>query len=606
MTADLAARSPASPPQGGPDASSSPDGTASWVRCGSCGSLVYGKRLARNLHACPDCGFYRRLTATQRIAQLADPGTTFIPLPAAAEAADVLGFTDTLPYATRLALARQATGLDEAVRCGVGWIGSRPLVFAVMDFRFMGGSLSSAVGELIAQAADTARERRLPLLIVTTSGGARMQEGCLSLMQMASTSQAIARMREECLLTISLVTDPTYGGVAASFATNTDIIIAESGARMGFAGPRVIKQTIGQDLPAGFQTADFLLRHGQVDLVADRQDLRGRLQQLLTMNDPAPPALAHGSRPVIVRDPDALNARDPWEIVQLARNIDRPTTQDYLVRAFDSFTELHGDRVHGDCPSIIAGVGRLNGLTVAVIGHQKGHTTKELLARNFGMPRPEGYRKALRVMTLAARFGIPIVTLVDTPGAYPGMDAEERGQALAIARNVLEMSCLPVPIVAIVTGEGGSGGALALAVADQVLMHENGIYSVISPEGCSAILWNTPTKAPDAARSLRIVAPDLLRLGVVDGVIPEPAAGAHTDHGEIAGSLRRALLELLPGLLRTPAATLVERRRSRFRRYGRVFAAGEAAAPGWRGVVADRPSGPAAPGTGGPDPEVAA
>lgn len=563
---------------------------AAWVRCESCGSLIYGKRLARNLHVCPDCGCHRRLSAAQRIEQLADPGT-FDPLPVTAETVDVLGFTDTMPYVRRLSMARSATGLAEAVHCGVARIGGRPLVLAVMDFRFMGGSLSSAVGELIADAADTARAQRLPLLIVTTSGGARMQEGCLSLMQMASTSQAIARMREAGLLTISLVTDPTYGGVAASFATNTDVVIAESGARMGFAGPRVIKQTIRQDLPPGFQTAGFLLRHGQVDFVESRPNLRARLRQLLAVAVPVQPAAGHDSPSVIVRDPNVLPDRDPWEIVQLARNVDRPTMRDYLTRAFDSFIELHGDRLYGDCPSIVAGLAQLGDLTVAVIGHQKGHTTKELVMSNFGMPRPEGYRKALRVMMLAARCGIPVITLVDTPGAYPGIDAEERGQALAISSNVLEMSSLPTPVVAVVTGEGGSGGALALAVADQVLMLENGIYSVISPEGCSSILWKTPAKAADAARSLRIVAPDLLRLGVVDGVILEPPGGAHTDHDEIADSLRRALLETLAGLVGTPPGTLVERRRSRFRHYA-------------RGCVTDRAGAPGTPGRA--DPEAAA
>jgi acyl-CoA carboxylase subunit beta len=390
-------------------------------------------------------------------------------------------------------------------------------------------------------------------------------------MQMVSTSQAIAKMREAGLLTISLVTDPTYGGVAASFATNTDIVIAESGARMGFAGPRVIKQTIGQELPDGFQSAEFLLSHGQVDIVRHRQDLRECLSRLLAVkNDPA--AELPRVKPLIVRDPDTLPSRDPWETVGLARHLERPTMRDYLARTFDSFVELRGDRLYGDCPSIIAGIARLDGLPLAVVGHQKGSTTRERVARNFGMPRPEGYRKALRIMSLAATLKIPVVTLVDTPGAYPGIDAEERGQALAIARNVLEMSRLPTPVVSVVTGEGGSGGALALAVADTVLVLENSIYSVISPEGCSAILWKTAAKAPEAARALRIVPNELLRLGVVDGVIPEPRGGAQADHRETADRLRQALLETLPHLLHVPPDTLVERRESRFRDYGRKFA----------------------------------
>lgn len=545
-----------------------------WARCGSCGVLVYRKRLARNLHVCPECGFHRRLTAMERVRQLADE-ETFMALPACAEPRDLLEFIDTMPYPARLARAREATGLDEAVVCGLAEIMGRPVVLAVMDFRFMGGSLSTAVGERIAQAADMARARRLPLLIVTASGGARMQEGCLSLMQMASTSEAIARMREVGLLTISLVTDPTYGGVAASFATNADVIIAESGARMGFAGPRVIKQTIRQDLPRGFQTADFLLRHGQVDMVEVRQQLRATIGRILAATDPLPAPTEYLSGEVpedgaaVARDPQALSARDAWQTVQLARNIERPTTQDYLRAAFDSFVELHGDRLYGDCPSIVAGLARIGDFPVAVVGHQKGHSTTELVSRNFGMPQPEGYRKALRVMQLAARLSIPVVTLIDTPGAYPGVDAEERGQAGAIADCIMEMSRLRVPIVTVVTGEGGSGGALALGVADEILMLENGFYSVISPEGCSSILWNTPARAPEAARSLHVVAPDLLRLGIIDGVLAEPAGGAHRDHVTMTRSLRLALLGSLSSLLSVPGGMLLAKRRARFRRYGR-------------------------------------
>jgi len=543
---------------------------AAWVRCGPCGALVYGKRLARNLQVCPECGDHRRLTAPQRIEQLVDPGT-FVQWRLDVQPADVLGFADTRPYPQRLAEARRDTGLDEAVVCGHGRIGDHPVVLAVMDFRFIGGSLGSAVGEMVTQAAEYALDRRLPLLVVTASGGARMQEGCLSLMQMAKTSQALAQLHEAGLLTISLITDPTYGGVAASFATNAAVLVAESGARMGFAGPRVIQQTIRQDLPAGFQTAEFLLSHGQLDVVEQRRNLRGCLGRLLAGHPPQRRALP-GAAPILVRDPAALAERDPWETVQLARHHSRPTTLDYLDRVFESFVELHGDRQHGDCAAVVAGLGQLEGLSLAVIGQQKGHTTKELVERNFGMPRPEGYRKALRVMRLAAQLGLPIVTLVDTPGAYPGVDAEERGQAIAIAENILQMSALPTPIVTVVTGEGGSGGALALAVADRVLILEHGFYSVISPEGCAAILWNTPTAGAQAARALRITAPELLRLGVVDGVLPEPPGGAQLDPALAADHLRRALLETLPDLLAMPPRDLVEARRARFRRFGRTVA----------------------------------
>jgi acetyl-CoA carboxylase carboxyl transferase subunit beta len=545
--------------------------THAWLRCPACSTLLYRKRLRRNLDVCPECGDHQRLYAPERIRQLVD-SDTFAPLPNQAAQVDPVGFVDSVPYPQRLAAARTDTGLAEAVLCGEASIGGHPVVLAVMDFRFLGGSLGSAVGELITCAAEHALARRLPLIVVTASGGARMQEGVLSLMQMAAVSQAIATLREAGLLTISLVTDPTFGGVAASFATNTDVVVAESGARMGFAGPRVIQQTIRQPLPAGFQTAEFLLRHGQVDMVVERRGLRGRLQSLL--------AAAHAGRrgrmagpvdtataPVLVTDPDQLAEPDGWRGVQSARNTDRPTTLDYLGTAFEGFVELHGDRVGADCPAIVAGLARLDDQYLVVVGHQKGHHTKELLARNFGMPGPAGYRKAQRVMRLAVRLGLPIVTLIDTPGAYPGVEAEKQGQAGAIADSILAMTGLRTPVVAVVTGEGGSGGALALAVADRVLMLENAVYSVISPEGCAAILWNDPTAAPRAARALRVTAPDLLRLGVADAVVPEPAQGAHSDPIAAAELLRQALVESLTPLLDLPAETLVRERRQRFRRY---------------------------------------
>ncbi|TDC43915.1 acetyl-CoA carboxylase carboxyl transferase subunit alpha [Micromonospora sp. KC213] len=551
-----------------------------WSRCAGCASLLYRKRLRRNLDVCPECGEHSRLDAPERVAQLVDPGS-FTPLPERPAEVDPIGFVDVLPYPHRLSAARAGTGLDEAVVCGTATIGRQPCALAVMDFRFLGGSLGCAVGELITRTAERALADRIPLLLVTASGGARMQEGALSLMQMATVSQAIAELREAGVLTVSVLTDPTYGGVAASFATNTDVVLAESGARMGFAGPRVIRQVTGRDLPEGFQTAEFLLHHGQVDMVVPRHALRGRLVALLAAARsgrrpalaaavprqespsarPVSDATAAGSRPV----PDG---GDAWETVRLARHPGRPTTLDYLDTTFDGFVELHGDRLGGDCPAVVGGLARLDGRHVMVVGHQKGHTTGELVTRNFGMASPAGHRKALRLFRLAARLGLPVVTLVDTPGADPGVDAEMQGQAAAIAENILCLSVLPTPVVAVITGEGGSGGALALAVADRVLMLQHAVYSVISPEGCAAILWPDRGAAPQAARALRLTAPDLCRLGVADDLVPEPAPAAHHDPEGAARMLRDAVLANLLPLLDVPPATLVRRRRQRFRRFG--------------------------------------
>ncbi|WFE43432.1 acetyl-CoA carboxylase carboxyltransferase subunit alpha [Verrucosispora sp. WMMD1129] len=558
-----------------------PSGESLWSRCGGCAALLYRKRLRRNLDVCPECGLHTRLAAPERVSQLVDPGS-FRPLPDRAVEVDPIGFVDVLPYPHRLAAARADTGLAEAVLCGTATIGGSRCALAVMDFRFLGGSLGCAVGELITRTAEQALELDIALVLVTASGGARMQEGALSLMQMATVSQAMAALREVGLLTVSVLTDPTYGGVAASFATSADLVLAESGTRMGFAGPRVIRQVTGRTLPEGFQTAEFLLRHGQIDMVVPRHALRVRLATLLAAtcrratNRPgatAPPPEAARPTPA-----SRAPARDAWETVRLARHPGRPTTLDYLETTFDGFTELHGDRLGGDCPAVVGGVARLDGRHLMVIGHQKGHTTAELAARNFGMATPAGHRKALRLMRLAARLGLPVVTLVDTPGADPGVEAEEHGQAAAIAENILTLSVLPTPVVTVVTGEGGSGGALALAVADRVLMLQHAVYSVISPEGCAAILWPGRTAAPQAARALRLTAPDLCRLGVVDEVVPEPDGSAANDPEATARAVRQALLANLLPLLEVPTVTLVQRRRRRFRRFGAARAGARAGA----------------------------
>jgi acetyl-CoA carboxylase carboxyl transferase subunit alpha len=260
-----------------------------------------------------------------------------------------------------------------------------------------------------------------------------------------------------------------------------------------------------------------------------------------------------------------------WQRTLLARHPQRPYMMDYIRILFEDFHELHGDRAYGDDPAMITGFAKYHGRPVAVIGQQKGRDTKQRVALNFGQAKPEGYRKALRIMHLAAKFGRPILTFVDTPGAYPGIDAEERGQAEAIARNLREMARLPVPIVVTITGEGGSGGALAIAVGDRVNMLENSIYSVISPEGCASILWRDASKAEKAAEALKITARDLSELGIIDEIIPEPEGGAHLDHEASAALLDPVLDRSLRDLLALPTAALLERRYEKFRHMGQFF-----------------------------------
>jgi acetyl-CoA carboxylase carboxyl transferase subunit alpha len=258
----------------------------------------------------------------------------------------------------------------------------------------------------------------------------------------------------------------------------------------------------------------------------------------------------------------------PWQRTQLSRHIDRPHTLDYIQLIFEDFIELHGDRGFMDDSAMVGGLARLDGEAVLVVGHQKGRDMKEMGYRNFGMPHPEGYRKALRIMELGARFRKPIITMIDTPGAYPGVGAEERGQAEAIAHNLREMATFPVPIVVVVIGEGGSGGALAIGVGDRILMMENAVYSVISPEGCAAILWRDGTKGPLAAEAMKLTAADLLELEVIDEVIPEPVGGAHRDYHGAAATLKKAIVRHLTELQTVPEERLVSDRYQRFRRMG--------------------------------------
>lgn len=261
-----------------------------------------------------------------------------------------------------------------------------------------------------------------------------------------------------------------------------------------------------------------------------------------------------------------------WQITQIARHPSRPYTLDYLARLIDNFRELHGDRMYADDPAVVAGLGWLGAERVAVIGHQKGRDTRERARRNFGMPRPEGYRKAQRVMQLAARFGLPVVTFIDTPGAYPGVGAEERGQSQAIAKSLEVMATMPTPVVSVVIGEGGSGGALAIGVCDKLLMLQYATYSVISPEGCASILWKRADNAPQAAEAMKVTAAELARAGLVDEVIDEPLGGAHRDFDAIAARVREAVAAALGELRKLDAAALLERRYARLMGFGKFAA----------------------------------
>jgi acetyl-CoA carboxylase carboxyl transferase subunit alpha len=308
------------------------------------------------------------------------------------------------------------------------------------------------------------------------------------------------------------------------------------------------------------------------DFEAPLVDLQKRIEELARKSDPASVAEAAELRQELERERRSVYAGlSPWQKTLVARHPNRPYTLDFVNALFTEFTEIHGDRRYGDDPALVTGLALYKDRPVAVIGHQKGRDTKQKIYRNFGMPKPEGYRKAIRVMELAAKFGRPIVTFVDTPGAYPGLDAEERGQAEAIAHNLMRLAPLPVPIVVNVTGEGGSGGALAIAVGDRVNMLEHAIYSVISPEGCASIMWRDASKKEIAAQALRITAKDLMELGCVDDLVPEPEGGAQKDHEAAAALLDASLQKHFAEVRKLPAATMLATRYEKFRHMAQFF-----------------------------------
>lgn len=538
------------------------------VKCPGCRRVIDQSKLVENLEVCPRCGRHLRVSGRKRMRMTVDAGS-FVEWDAELAATDFLGFPG---YQEKLAAAREKTHENDAVVTGRGKIGGHDCALFFMDADFMMGSMGSVVGEKICRVFERALQEGLPVVGFTVSGGARMQEGTTSLMQMAKVSAAVRRHSEAGLLYVCVLTDPTTGGVTASFAMEADVTLAEPGALVGFAGPRVIEQTTHKRLPNGFQRSEFLVEHGFCDLIVERKDMTATLSELLCLHEgaaPGPsaphrlsyeePRRGRGTRPR--RSPEPESA---YDIVKLTRSAERATALELIERGLDGFVELHGDRLFADDAAVVAGIGWKGGRVMTVIGIERGNSTKERVRRNFGMAHPEGYRKALRLMREAEKFGRPVLCLVDTSGAYCGIGAEERGQGEAIARNLVEMSGLKVPVVSVVVGEGGSGGALGLAVADRVLMLGSSAYSVVSPEGCASILWKDAKRAADAAEALHITAHDLAGLGLVDGVIPDLGL----THAEVAHDLMREVEIALDELEQLDTDELVERRYDKFRAMG--------------------------------------
>lgn len=540
-----------------------------WMKCPNCTEAVYADDVKENNHICPKCGYNLRISWNTRIDMVAD-NDTFEEWDKEMEISNPLDFEG---YENKLEGARKKLNINEAVVTGKCKIGGFETAIGICDASFMMASMGHVVGEKITRMVERATSKKLPVIIFACSGGARMQEGIISLMQMAKTSAALKKHSEAGNLYISVLTDPTTGGVTASFAMLGDIIIAEPNALIGFAGPRVIKQTIGQKLPDGFQRAEYLLEKGFVDAIVDRNDMKDTLAEILRLHCSKEDKIntyEHYLQKNEIINSIPLKSQDNmkcWDKVQIARSHERLTALDYINRIFKDFIEFHGDRNYRDDGAVVGGIASIGGMPVTVIAEQKGKNTKENIVRNFGMPYPEGYRKALRLMKQAEKFNRPIICFVDTPGAFCGIEAEERGQGQAIANNLFEMSDIKVPIVSIVIGEGGSGGALALAVANEVWMLENSTYSILSPEGFASILYKDAKLAPKAAEAMKMTAKDLFSLKVIEKIIPEPQEATEKNVKEISGYIKNYIKEFIAKYKGKNSSEIITERYERFRSF---------------------------------------
>lgn len=531
-------------------------------KCNKCGAAILTEEVKSAGYICPKCQGYFRVHAYERIRMTVDEDS-FEEWEKDMEFVNPLEFKG---YEEKVKSLKEKTGLSEAVVTGKASIEGNPAVIAVCDGRFLMASMGQVVGEKITRAVERATKEQLPVIIFACSGGARMQEGIVSLMQMAKTAAALKQHSDAGLLYVSVLTDPTTGGVTASFAMLGDVILAEPKALIGFAGPRVIEQTIGEKLPKGFQRSEFLLEHGFIDRIVERKEMRTVLGNILQMHQNFKGSVTQSPIQTVEKERQSVQEKDAWERVTISRKNDRPVGQDYIRTLFSDFLEFHGDRCYGDDPAIIGGIARFAGIPVTVIAQAKGKSTKENVEHHFGMPSPEGYRKALRLMKQAEKFKRPILLFVDTPGAFCGIEAEERGQGEAIARNLFEMSSMKVPVLSVVIGEGGSGGALALAVADEVWMLENAIYSVLSPEGFASILWKDSKRASEAAEVMKLTAADLKKLGVIEAVIAEPEVYTEETMQSVVFVLQKKITEFLDTHCNFSPEELAVQRYERFRK----------------------------------------
>ncbi|MBQ4070421.1 MAG: acetyl-CoA carboxylase carboxyltransferase subunit beta [Alphaproteobacteria bacterium] len=538
-----------------------------WIKCESCGKLVYYKDYKTNHYICPSCGRAFIMTPKQRFDLLFDDNS-WQRLTPPTVSDDPLHFVDRVPYTERLDEARTETGSYDAITSADGTIGGIPVTVCVLNGLFMMGSMGRAAGDAIVAAIEHAVAEHRPFIMVTSSGGARMQENILSLMQMARTTVAVNKLHANGIPYIVLLTDPTFGGVTASFAMLGDIHIAERGARIGFAGRRVIEQNIREKLPSNFQSADYLYEHGMVDMVVGRTELHDALDKILsvlTKQQRAPKQIVATTPPHDAsKRLRGMGENEAYDKVLLARHENRPHFLDYINGIVEDWTYLAGDRLYAEDAAMGSGIGFWRGIPAVIIGQEQGRSIETRQKHRFGMANPDGYRKAQRMMKLAEKFNLPLISLFDTAGAFAGREGEERGQSQAVASSIATGLSIKTPYIAVNVGQGGSGGAIAIGTGDRVLMLENAIYSVIAPESCASILWRDNKFKATAAAAMKLTARDMANLNVIDEIIPEPAGGAHTDWQTTMELLGNAVAKQITELQEIPASELPARRADKF------------------------------------------
>jgi len=531
-------------------------------RCLFCEEPISDSPSYLTYRVCPYCRFHYTVTARQRIELLADRGT-FKEASKYVSSVEPLSFSRRGRYRNIFSQDQNRTGLTEAAIAGRCYIGDTEAMLVVLDFGFMGGTMGSVVGEKVSVAFESAARRGVPVVAVVSGGGVRIQEGVLSLMQMAKTVTAANRLREEEVPFVVVLANPSTGQAYASFANLADVILAEPGSLIGLSPLRILREVSKMPLPLDAHTAEAHVGHGLLDNVVDRENLQPRIAALLriltaqTLGKP-------NHKNLLKAEPEACAEVGPWEAVTAARNSERPQATTYFRSMLDPFIELRGDRLNSDDRSIVAGLGFMDGQPVAVIGQQRRPLADGERYHVF----PDGLRKAQRVIDLASRFKLPLVTLIDTQGADPGLEAEEQGIGNAIAKTLSSMLTVPTPVVSVVIGEGGSEGALALGLSDRILMQQYAIYSPISLNHTLGSAHHDHMLDREAAEALMLTAHDCLELGIADQIVPEPEGGSHVDPHEASTALQTAILANIAQLSKMSQGKLLKKRYQKYRRMG--------------------------------------